>query len=150
MDAKEVKYKYLTIEDEVQQVYKMMAIPAIAEWTGTPLFPPFIRDGAKKKQFIVAKDGDRVIGFINSNYNKKIKYNVIHFHCVHPEYQGMGIASRLFKFIPPPIMVKCKTDNIRIQSLYRKFGMYLAEIEIRESSRHGRKHKYNIAIFKSR
>lgn len=150
MDAKDIKYKYLTTEDEVQQVYKMMSIPEIAQWTGTPLFPPFIREGAKKKQFIVAKYEDRVVGFINANYNKKLKYNVIHYRCVHPEFQGMGIASRLTKLIPPPHMAKCKLENEKIQSLYRKFGMYLADIEIRTASRHGKTHTYKIAVYKSR
>lgn len=96
----EIKYKYLTTEDEVQQLYKLMALPEIYKWTGVPLFPPMIRESAKKKQIIVAKDGDKLVGFIQSNKNKE-GYNVIHYHCVHPNYQGNGIASRLSKFIPP-------------------------------------------------
>lgn len=130
----EITYKYLSTEDEVQQVYKLMAIPAIYKFTGPPLVPPAIRNGAKKLHFIVAKSGDRVVGFINFNKNKD-GYSVVHYRVTHPDYQRMGIALGLTRYVPPPYFAKCKLDNLPIQALYRKLGMVCVGVETRQNKK---------------
>lgn len=148
MNRNGIEYKFLTTENEVEQMYRLMARKEIGEWTGTPLFPPMIRDAARKKGIIIAKDDDKLIGFIQFT-KRKDGFNAIHVRGVAPEYQGRGIASQLTKLIPPPHIAKCKIENVRIQNLYRKFGMHLAEIEIKTASRHGKTHTYKIAVFKT-
>lgn len=142
----DITYKYLTKESEVQQLYKLMSMEEIHRWTGVPLFPPMIREAAKKRQIIVAMNEDNLIGFILFNKNKA-GYNVIHYHIVHPDFQRHGIASKLVSFVPRPCMAKCKIDNKKIQSLYVKIGMHMDKIETRISSRGRVKHQYKVAVY---
>lgn len=117
----EITYKYLSTEDEVQQVYKLMAIPAIYKFTGPPLVPPAIRNGAKKLHFIVAKSGDRVVGFINFNKNKD-GYSVVHYRVTHPDYQRMGIALGLTRYVPPPLLCEMQVRQPADTSVVQKAG----------------------------
>lgn len=142
----EIKYKYLSAEDEVQQVYKLMSMREIHQWTGAPLFPPMIRKLAKKHEIIVAMDGEVLAGFIQFKL-KKDAYNIIHYHCVHPDYQRRGIALKLSSFVPYPRLAKCKVGNAKIQNLYIRLGMKLAKIETRSSTRNSKSHIYQVAVY---
>lgn len=141
-----ITYKYLTTEDEVQQVYKLMAIPSIYKFTGPPLFPPSIRDSARKRHIIVAKDGDRVAGFINFNKNKE-GYSVIHYSVTSPDYQRRGIALALTRHVPPPWFAKCKLDNEPIQALHKKLGMVCVGVETRHTKKGT---EYKVLHYKSK
>ena len=60
----------LSKEEEVQGLYRLQAIQEIYEWTGVPSFPPQIRERARKRNIIIAKDKDKVIGWVDFNLCK--------------------------------------------------------------------------------
>lgn len=98
-----IVYKFLTTEDEVQQMYRLSARKEIAAWIGCPLFPPRIRDYARKQEIVVAKDCDKLVGFLQF-IRRKDGFYVLHFLVVAPEYQGRGIALTLAQCIPPHLL----------------------------------------------
>lgn len=118
-------YKYLETEEEVQGTYKVSAAKENRDWLGGGVVPPILRESLLKKEVIIAKDGDKVVGFIHF-HRRKDGYNVIYHRAVLPDYCKKGIAYNLSLKVPFPHEAKCKPSNIPIQNVYKKLGMYLA------------------------
>ena len=98
----EIIYKHLTTKDEVEQCYRLTAeVRDINHWLGGGVIPPIIVEYAKKRCLIVAKDKDKVVGFVQFN-TRKDRTSVIYHYCVHPDYRGQHIGSTLCKKVPPP------------------------------------------------
>lgn len=123
-----IEYKYLAHEDEVQQVYKLSSLKENSYMLGGAILPPILRENAMKKECIIAKDGDDVIGFIQF-HKRKDGVTTIYHRAVHPDYRGQGIAYKLSRFLHPPYIAKCRPENIPIQHLYEKLGMKRIRIE---------------------
>lgn len=124
----EIKFKYITNEDEVQQVYKLSNMKENVYMLGGGIVPLILRENAAKKEIIIAKDGEKVVGFIQF-HKRKDHITTIYHRAVHPQYRGMHIAFRMSKLIPPPYMAKCRPENTPIQKLYEKLGMRRIKIE---------------------
>ena len=121
----EIHYKYLTTKEEADQCYHLSSMKENSYWLGGAIIPPIFIEAARKKGVILAKDDDKMIGFIHFNIRKKDKVAVIYHRCVHPDYRGQHIAWNLSIKVPPPREARCRPENEKIQSLYKKLGMRL-------------------------
>lgn len=125
-----ITYTTLQSEEDARQAYELTKIKDINYYLGSGITPPVLMESAKKNGLYLAKDGEKVVGFIQFNHRKKDDVNVIYHICVHPDYRGQHIALTLSNMVPPPREEKCRPDNVKIQALYRKIGMELAEKQI--------------------
>ena len=119
----DIIYKVPETEEEFQGAYAVSACKENNCWLGGGVVPPILRQSAEKRELIIAKDNNLVVGFIHF-HKRKDGYNVIYHICVLPEYKGKHIAYNMSLQVPQPYELKCKPDNIKIQNFCKKLGMH--------------------------
>jgi hypothetical protein len=63
------------------------------------------------------------VGFIRFGYSKKNKINVAYDLGVLAEHRNKGYGKKIFSILPKPLMLKCNTDNVKANNLYKTIGM---------------------------
>lgn len=97
-----------------------------------------IEKAVDEKKLIVAVDENgTVMAFCNYNVRKKDGVLVIYEICVDATYRSNGIAKRMIKKLPKPIVAKCPIDN-ESNKFYKKLGFKLMKVD------EGRKRKLNV------
>lgn len=98
---------------------------------------PALEENCNKGTLVVAKQGERVLGFCNYNKRKADGVNVIYEICVDTRYRGNGIARKMINFLDRPIRLKCPVDN-ESNNFYAAIGFSHVDVE------QGKKRQLNV------
>ena len=80
-------------------------------------------------QFILAYEGNELIGFIAYYINKENKFSYIPFIAVHPSWQHHGVGHQMLTYLSTKLPVEIEQirlqvniDNVNAQAFYNKEG----------------------------
>ena len=130
------------IMDVIFSCTKHMASQGINQWNEFYPTADIIENDIKKEYGYVIKDNGRCIAYVAINEEQSPEYCqvkwlsdgrnvlVIHRLCVHPEYQGKGVAKKMLNFIEDLaaennyscIRLDAYSGNERAIRLYENFG----------------------------
>jgi ribosomal protein S18 acetylase RimI-like enzyme len=118
----ELKYKLEGfLPEELDSVYKLFN--KFSKEVGFVMKPSII-ESARRRNLIVVKDGDKVIGSCKFNIRKRDKVGVIYEVVVDNEYRGKGIGLECINIVRGKCLyleLKCPVDN-ESNKFYEKVG----------------------------
>jgi len=125
------------LPEELDSVYKLFN--KFSKEVGFVMRPAII-ESARRRNLIVVKDGDKVIGSCKFNIRKRDKVGVIYEVVVDNEYRGKGIGLECVNIVRGKCLyleLKCPIDN-ESNKFYEKVGFK----KVRVIS--GKKRKLNV------
>ena len=130
------------ISDIISNCIKYMESKGIHQWNKFYPDLDIIENDIKEEDCYVLKDNEKCIAYVAINEEQSTEYSqinwftdgrkvlVIHRLCVHPKFQGKGIAKKILKFIEEfatknsysCIRLDAYSGNEKALKLYEDFG----------------------------